>query len=73
MCAEEYCTLGEWEDTQYIQSPSSLLKQYLQQLWDNWQHLWVTDVDAVVPIGFPLIADVAQVKDGWQQAEDPKC
>lgn len=55
-----------------IKPPSSIIFQYLQQFWDDRQHLWVTDVDGVVPVGFPLVADVAQVKDGWQQAEDPK-
>lgn len=46
--------------------------QYLQQLRDDGQLLWVTDVDGVVPVGFPLVADVAKVKDGRQQGEDPK-
>lgn len=48
------------------------VRQYLQQLRDDGQLLWVTDVDGVVPVGFPLVADVAQVKDGRQQGEDPK-
>lgn len=46
---------------------------YLQQLRDHRQHLGVADVDGVVPVGLPLVADVAQVKDGRQQAEDPTC
>lgn len=46
--------------------------QYLQQFRDDRKNLRVTDVDGVVPVGFPLVADVAQVKDGRQQAEDPK-
>lgn len=45
---------------------------YLQEFWDNGQHLWVGDVDGVVPVGFPLVANVAQMEDGRQQREDPK-
>lgn len=53
--------------------PSSRMCLYLQQLRDHRQHLGVADIDGVVPVGLPLVADVAQVKDGRQQAEDPKC
>lgn len=52
--------------------PSCRMCPYLQQLRDHRQHLRVADVDGVVPVGLPLVADVAQVKDGRQQAEDPK-
>lgn len=48
------------------------MQLYLQQLRDHRQHLRVIDVNGVVPVGFPLIADVTQVKDGRQQAENPK-
>lgn len=44
---------------------------YLQQFWHHGQLLWVTDVDGVIPVSLPLVANVAQVKDGWQQREDP--
>lgn len=53
--------------------PSCRTCLYLQQLRDHRQHLGVADIDGVVPVGLPLVADVAQVKDGRQQAEDPEC
>lgn len=42
------------------------LKQgaHLQQLRHDGQHLWVADVDGIVPVGLLLVADVSQVEDG---------
>lgn len=44
---------------------------YLQQFWDHRQLLWVADIDGIITVCLPLVANVAQVKDGWQQWEDP--
>lgn len=44
---------------------------HLQQLWDDGQNLWVTDVDGIVPVGLLLVADVSQMEDGREQREDP--
>lgn len=43
---------------------------HLQQLWDDGQNFWVTDVDGIVPVGLFLVADVSQMEDGRQQGEN---
>lgn len=44
---------------------------HLEQLRHDGQHLWVADVNGIVPVGLLLVADVSQVEDGRQQREDP--
>lgn len=61
------CSLSPSSDS----GNAAIFSPYLQQLRHHRQLLRVADVDGVVPVGLPLVANVAQVKDGRQQREDP--